>query len=962
MALYTAGSVRLEVIPDMSKFAAKLRTQARGLNENVKVGIEIDQSRLRGLQSDLNKVSRNQTIKVNVDIDTSKFSQLGALAAGAASKVGLITGAAVAAGASVAALPGLLVGAAAGAGVLALSFRGVGDALKASSEGADKFAAAMAKLPAPAQALVVQLLAMKPLVEKLQATSAQAFLPGLTQMLKDSVSLFPVVNGFLRETGTLLGDTARKFGSLFKSEEFRNNLKDTFDASLPVLRAFADGVLKLIDAWFKLGAESGPIMKSLATLISDVFTGLSDFVTGLAPHISGFGAVFEALGIILKDLLPVLGSALALVSGILGWLGPELIAGIVAGLAGLLIGFKIAEGIYAMVTAAKLLWVVLSANPVGVVITLLAALAAALIYAYQHSEAFRNVVDAAFRAIAAAGQWLWGQLKVSFGWMMDGFRAVGDSITWVWEHVIKPAWDALVGGLNWVRTNFQNTVDWIGRIWSGLKSILAKPINFLINTVWNGGILAAWNAVARLLGIGEIAPLRAIPEFAQGGPVTGGTPGKDSVLAALMPGEYVLPTRLAQQLGYDNLDRIRKESLGGGRVSSEGMLQGYAQGGRIPEAKAFIQSQLGKPYQWGGIGNPSWDCSGLASGVQNTLLGRNPRQRLYTTSAFGPNRGAAGLVPFGRGAQGSAFTVGVQPGHMAGTLDGLNFESSGGVGVHAGSSARGTGSFPWHFFLPSVGGQFVDGGGGFFDWLGDMLGKIASGLAGPMHALVNTIPFDRPPEYRAIPKALGHKVIDTLVGFATGKARSDPRAAMGGDGPISYGIGPVADQVRAVAQSFGWGDGPQWAAIQRLVQKESGWNPTARNPTSTAFGLFQFLDSTWAAMGGRKTDNPSYQATLGLRYIKGKYRDPLGALAFHNSHNWYDSGGWLPPGASAAVNGTGAPEAVLTSQQWNTVSSLAAQGASGSGTVIHVYAQPGQDTEAIAMSVKRRLDFAGRTG
>lgn len=36
----------------------------------------------------------------------------------------------------------------------------------------------------------------------------------------------------------------------------------------------------------------------------------------------------------------------------------------------------------------------------------------------------------------------------------------------------------------------------------------------------------------------------------------------------------------------------------------------------------------------------------------------------------------------------------------------------------------------------------------------------------------------------------------------------------------------------------------------RVLARESGGNPTARNPVSSASGLWQFLDSTWANFGG----------------------------------------------------------------------------------------------------------------
>jgi soluble lytic murein transglycosylase-like protein len=34
-----------------------------------------------------------------------------------------------------------------------------------------------------------------------------------------------------------------------------------------------------------------------------------------------------------------------------------------------------------------------------------------------------------------------------------------------------------------------------------------------------------------------------------------------------------------------------------------------------------------------------------------------------------------------------------------------------------------------------------------------------------------------------------------------------------------------------------------------IVQRESGFNPTAENPTSTASGLYQFIDGTWRTCG-----------------------------------------------------------------------------------------------------------------
>lgn|GEM_PF-2661527 len=131
------------------------------------------------------------------------------------------------------------------------------------------------------------------------------------------------------------------------------------------------------------------------------------------------------------------------------------------------------------------------------------------------------------------------------------------------------------------------------------------------------------------------------------------------------------------------------------------------------------------------------------------------------------------------------------------------------------------------------------------------------------------------------------------------------------DGSGEQASGNVQQLVKAVAKNYGWDGGAEWNALYALVQKESSWNPNAQNPHSSAYGLFQFLDSTWRGYGS-KTSNPSLQAQYGLRYIKDRYRDPIGAWNFHRSHNWYDSGGDVMPGPNYLYNGTNLPESVLT--------------------------------------------------
>lgn len=92
---------------------------------------------------------------------------------------------------------------------------------------------------------------------------------------------------------------------------------------------------------------------------------------------------------------------------------------------------------------------------------------------------------------------------------------------------------------------------------------------------------------------------------------------------------------------------------------------------------------------------------------------------------------------------------------------------------------------------------------------------------------------------------------------------------------------------RSAREMFGRG---HWGELNNLVSQESSWSPSADNPTSTAYGLFQFLDDTWkSGYGGlrRPTNNPYKQINAGLDYIAARYGNPTKAWNFHTRNNWY---------------------------------------------------------------------------
>ncbi|URM86124.1 tape measure protein [Gordonia phage BiggityBass] len=325
---------------------------------------------------------------------------------------------------------------------------------------------------------------------------------------------------------------------------------------------------------------------------------------------------------------------------------------------------------------------------------------------------WNTIIAPAMQGIGMVISAAWNNvIKPVIDFMLGGWRSIGDAIKFAWENVIRPVWNALGDAISWVWENvirvafdaiktaltsvgsfFSDTVDGIGRVWDGLKSLLAKPVNFMIGTVYNNGIRKAWNVIAGFIpGIDEAGEIPTIPEHHSGGPING-PKGRDNVLMWGEAGEHMLTVQEVLKAGghglvYAMRDMIARgipfkwenghitamtgdgslaprdvaaygnavASKGLGNVLPEGlfnrilpsaMLPAHRRGGEIGEepwmrqllkGHQFAKSQSGKPYQWAGPTGPgsSFDCSGFMGSIAAAILGLNPWQRYFATASFG---------------------------------------------------------------------------------------------------------------------------------------------------------------------------------------------------------------------------------------------------------------------------------------------------------------------------------------
>lgn len=134
------------------------------------------------------------------------------------------------------------------------------------------------------------------------------------------------------------------------------------------------------------------------------------------------------------------------------------------------------------------------------------------------------------------------------------------------------------------------------------------------------------------------------------------------------------------------------------------------------------------------------------------------------------------------------------------------------------------------------------------------------------------------------------------------------------DAAVAAAPATPQDAVKKAMAERGWDTGEQWAAVDFIVQNESGWNPTAVNPSSGAFGLFQFLGATKQTYLPDSNPDPEVQGRAGARYIADRYGSPIEARRFWEANRWYDSGG-LATGKGHMLKNTLDPERVLSPRQ-----------------------------------------------
>jgi hypothetical protein len=175
---------------------------------------------------------------------------------------------------------------------------------------------------------------------------------------------------------------------------------------LPVLQRFGG---------FLRDTASPAVVTFGQKLAANVVPVVQNLVVAFTPLVKSIGAQLPAVFRVAQDVLSKFGGVLT------GTVLPAfrsfteflrnnqtLVGALAVGIGAVVAALKIYQGVLAVITIATKAWavvqaalnVVMALNPIAVVVLAVIGLAAAIIYAYKHSEKFRQIVDGAFRAVS----------------------------------------------------------------------------------------------------------------------------------------------------------------------------------------------------------------------------------------------------------------------------------------------------------------------------------------------------------------------------------------------------------------------------------------------------------------------------------------------------------------------------------------------------------------------------------
>jgi phage-related protein len=903
---------------------------------------------------------------------------------------------------------------------VATAHRQAGQAAEAQSTSLNKVDDAMKALSPAGKTFALFLFSLRHRFDELKATAQEGLLPGVQAGIESVLPLLPRLERIVGNAAKAMGDLFEQAGKALTSpfwKSFFDMIERTVGPNLTMfgttLGNVATGFAGLLMAFEPLNARLGKGLLDLSTRFAEFgkgaaknegFQAFMDYVQRVGPlvwHVietlaTTFGHIVQALA----PIGPIVLQSIGFLADTINRIPVNALTVLAVAIGGLVIGFRLFSA------AVWLVNVAMAANPISLVVIGLVALGAALVIAYQHSETFRRIVDAAWSGIQAGavaawkilgpilssiGRWVgtflvtafhlwvavvraefsavqeiaralwrvigpilsaivrwvgthlvaafklwwttssviltavgtavstaWSKVihptlraiydfvavslpaafKTGRDWMVARFNTVRDAVTNAWSLYIKPAFTAISNALTVsLPKAFESGVAAIKSAWDKVKEYAKAPVRFILQTVIDHGILAAFNKLSETFG----NPVPHINSITPKGFARGTEDHRAQIAHPNQPrlwaepetgGEAYIPLAPSKRPRSARILRDVAERFGYGLIR-------MANGGTLLTAGRHLRD-LG------------YDVTEGPDGFGPIHHVHAAHSRHYDGMAIDVNHGAgtskveqaalSKIVPYlqGLGLR-ILFMVPNHKNHLHAEVP----------------RAKGLGS--------QIGGLVKGAAGAVADFL-----DPRQLIEGPLNSLLAKLP-GRDSTFGKIvagaPKSIATMLINKakeFVGLGSGDTKDFSGAGggeFGGGAGTARWRGIVAQVVAQLGQPAS-----AVGAVLRRIQFESGGNPRAINLTDInarrgipSKGLMQVIDPTFRANAGpyiaRGIYDPLANIYAGANYALHRYHS-LAAIDPRNRPRGYDAGGFLQPGLTTVYNGTGKPEPVFTAEQF----------------------------------------------
>lgn len=278
--------------------------------------------------------------------------------------------------------------------------------------------------------------------------------------------------------------------------------------SQQLFSAWQDGKVttqQIKDAIVKLNTEGGGGLASFQQQALDASGGIETSMANVRTAISnGLANIIEQIGAeniagVLDGIKKAIGEITPKISELIKWVvdnKDEVIAGI-TGIGTAILTLNVANMIFKAVKAFQafktaqegatvaqwLLNVAMSANPIGIVIALIAGLVAAFVVLWNKSEKFRNFWIGLWESIKKACSAAWEGIKGFFSSAFENIKQVWSGITGFFSGILEGIKNAFSAAVNFITTTWSNIINFFTGIWENIKAIFSAVAGWINSNV-----------------------------------------------------------------------------------------------------------------------------------------------------------------------------------------------------------------------------------------------------------------------------------------------------------------------------------------------------------------------------------------------------------------------------------------------------------------------------------------------